>query len=356
VKQGKSKKEKGKRESCGVAVVAALLLISTAAVAQPKDLADPLEAHARNKQQVLEQLRQMPQLTLTRCFGRDFRETWRQVLIDGADKQDFLRAALRKLEEERGETQKGEKAERQEGEKAGRSQGEKGRRPSSVLTFSPAALHQALTALADSHRRLFGLGGNAPLMIRPAADPAFRAFGRHLTLAAALAEMTDGNPAEVQAFGTLFETGQNTRGYVHKLESHASATEYIYALTDIVYGVLLPSELEFGADKVNADPRKVQMFYVRAGAVIALHPYVLHSGSLSVEPDRSFSILIYKRPAAGDQHRIVLPAAWEKAQSRLKIAGADRFYLTLAELYTDDLKDLRGFITAPRPLRLPDWR
>jgi hypothetical protein len=303
-----------------MAITAVLLMIPTAGVAQQQDTMDLLETHARDKQQVLNQLQQMPQLALTGHFGMDFRETWRHILIDSGDKQDFLRSALRKAKD------------------------------------GDSALHKALAALADSHRRLFDAGGNTQLMIRPASDPAFRPFGRHRTLAAALAEMTDGNPAEVQAFQTLFETGQNTRGYVHKLESHALATEYIYALTDIVYGVMLPSELEFGEDNVTADPRKVQMFYVKAGEVIALYPYVLHSGSLSVEPDRSFSILIYKKPVTGNQPMITLSPAWEKGQNYVKIAGVDKFYLTVSELHTDDLKDNRGFITDTRPLRLPDWR
>lgn len=303
---------------------AAFFLIPAASSARQKDVAGLLETHARNKQSVLAQLQQTSQLTLTRHFGMDFRDAWRRILIDGpgnrTEKQDFLRSALQNT---RGES---------------------------------AALHEALTALAESHRRLFDAGKNAHLMIRPASDPAFQPFGRHLTRAAALAEMTDGNPAEIQAFQTLFETGQNTRGYVHKLESHAQATEYIYAVTDIVYGVMLPSELEFGEDKVNADPRQVQMFYVQAGAVIALYPFVLHSGSLSVEPDRSFSILIYKKPTTANRQGVTLPPAWEKGQSSLKIAGADKFYLTLAELHTDDLRNNRGFITDTRPLRLPDWK
>jgi hypothetical protein len=303
---------------------AVLFLLPTTGIAQQKDGADLLETHAKNKQHVLEQLRQISQLTLTRHFGTDFREAWRRILIDGPgggmEKQDFLRAALQKTADEH------------------------------------PALHQALAALAESHRRLFDAGGNAHLMIRAAADPAFRPFGRHLTCAAARAEMMGGNPAEIQAFQTIFETGQNTRGYVHKLESHAQATEYIYAITDIVYGVMLPSDLEFGADQVTADPRRVQMFYVQAGEVIALHPYVLHSGSLSVEPDRSFSILIYKRPITDNRQVIPLPPAWEKGQGGLKVPGADKFYLTLAELHTDDLRDNHGFITAARPVRLPDWK
>jgi hypothetical protein len=283
-----------------------------------------LETHARNKQRVLEQIRDTPQFTLTQCFGMDFRAAWRGILIDGpsagTDKKAFLRSAM----------------ERRTGE--------------------GDPLHKALAALAESHRRLFNAGQNTDLMVRHASDPAFKPFGRLMTPAEALAEMTAGNDAEVQAFQTLFETGQNTRGHVHKLECHGQAIEFIYAITDIVYGVMLPSELHFGDDKVTADPARVQMFYVKAGEVIALHPYVLHSGSLSVEPDRSFSILIYKKPVTGTQQTVELPRVWQQRQDWLKIANVDKFYLTLAELHTDDLKDNRGFITDTRPLRLPDWK
>ena len=104
-----------------------------------------------------------------------------------------------------------------------------------------------------------------------------------------------------------------------------------------------------------ADPTKVRLFFVRAGEVIALHPYVLHSGSLSVEPDRSFSAIIYKKPKTDNQQIIALPPAWQKGQDCLKIAGADKFYLTLEELHTDDLKANRGFIAEKEPIRLPAW-
>jgi hypothetical protein len=83
---------------------------------------------------------------------------------------------------------------------------------------------------------------------------------------------------------------------------------------------------------------------------------VLHSGSLSVEPDRSFSILIYKQPAPeGEKAAVPLPNAWQRGQSHLKLPGIDKFYLTLEELHTGDLKDNRGYITGKRPVRLPNW-
>lgn len=305
-------------------LLVAFLMTSPTAVADQKSTADLLETHTSNKQRALERIRDIPQLALTQRFGMDFRAIWRGILIDsrsaGTDKETFLRSALERR------TGKGD------------------------------PLHKALAALAESHRRLFNSGQNASLMVRHASDPAFKPFGRLVTPAEALAEMTADNDAEVQAFQTLFETGRNTRGHVHKLECHGQAIEFIYAITDIVYGVMLPSELDFGGDRVTADPARVQMFYVKAGEVIALYPYVLHSGSLSVEPDRSFSILIYKKPAGPDQQTVELPPAWQQRQAWLKIANVDKYYLTLAELHTDDLKDNHGFITDTQPLRLPDWK
>jgi hypothetical protein len=99
------------------------------------------------------------------------------------------------------------------------------------------------------------------------------------------------------------------------------------------------------------------LFYIKAGEVIALHPYVLHSGSLSVEPDRSFSIVIYKKPVTNEgQRRVQLPEQWRQKQELLKLAGIDKFYLTLEELHTDDLKDNRGYITDKKTVRLPTER
>ena len=193
-------------------------------------------------------------------------------------------------------------------------------------------------------------------MIRHADDQSFEPFGARMSFAQAIAAISAGNDEPVQAFQTIFETGQNTRGYVHKLECHAGAVEFIYAVTDIVYGVMLPAELRYGPDRVVAEPAKVQMFYVRAGDVIALHPYVLHSGSLSVEPDRSFSIMIYKKPVQAGDFVVRLPEAWEEGQESLKLPGIDKYYLTLEELHATELKDNNGFISAPRPLRLPAWK
>jgi hypothetical protein len=97
------------------------------------------------------------------------------------------------------------------------------------------------------------------------------------------------------------------------------------------------------------------MFYIKAGEVVALHPYVLHSGSLSVESNRSFSIVIYKKPTAADDRAVELPAAWERQKDCILIPGVDKFYLTLDELHTGDLKDNRGYVTGKRPVRLPTW-
>jgi len=173
--------------------------------------------------------------------------------------------------------------------------------------------------------------------------------------AQAVAGISEGNVEQVQAFKTIFETGQNSRGYVHKLECHAESVEFIYAVTDIVYGVMLPAELDFGPSRVVAEPQKVQMFYIKAGDVIALHPYVLHSGSLSVEPDRSFSIVIYKKPAQAADCVVRLPAAWQQWQQHLKLLDIDKYYLTLEELHIAELTGNKGYITAREPVRLPVW-
>ena len=119
---------------------------------------------------------------------------------------------------------------------------------------------------------------------------------------------------------------------------------------------MLRAELKYGPDRVIAEPAKVQMFYIRAGDVIALHPFVLHSGSLSVEPDKSFSIMIYKKPVETGDLVVRLPEAWEGWQESLKLPGIDKYYMTLEELHTAELKDNDGYIAATRPLRLPAWR
>lgn len=283
-----------------------IVLLATPAVAE--DLTELLETHATNKQRALKALQ----------AASHMRGAWRQVLIDGplggVTKERFF---------------------------------EKARQDSPY--------RNALHALEDSHRRLFADGRNADLMVRWAGDPAFRRFGRHMSQGEAVACITGGDTVKVQAFQTIFETGQNTRGYVHKLECHGEAIEFIYAITDIVYGVMLPSDLTFESERVTADPARVRMFYVRAGEVIALHPYVLHSGSLSVEPDRGFAILIYKKPAGGSDRTVAMPQEWPGAKACIRIAGVDKFYLTLDELHTGDLEGNRGFILSKRPIRLPHW-
>jgi len=282
-----------------------------------------IEQHSENKQRALALLNVTPRLELAKRFGCDFRETWRRTLIDGAydgiEKVQFLCNALRGFTDARPE------------------------------------LPKALKTLLESHSSLFGSGQNSELMIRRADDSAFKPFGANMSLAQAIAGISAGNDEQVQAFKTIFETGQNTRGYVHKLECHAEAVEFIYAVTDIVYGVMLPADLQFGPRHVIAEPTKVRMFYVKAGDVIALHPYVLHSGSLSVEPDRSFSIIIYKKPAQAADSVVRLPNAWQQWQPRLKLPDIDKYFLTLEELHTAELKDNLGFIAGRRPVRLPQW-
>ncbi|OHB77802.1 MAG: hypothetical protein A2Z25_15415 [Planctomycetes bacterium RBG_16_55_9] len=257
-----------------------------------------------------------PRLEIAQRFGSDFRDVWRRIVIDGpfhgVKKESFLKAVLHGFPD------------------------------------SEQELPKALRSLLRSHRELFGSGRNEEIMIRHAADPAFKPFGSHMPLAQALAAMAAGNNEQVQAFQTIFETGQNTRGYVHKLECHAEAVEFIYAVTDIVYGVMLPGDLRFGPHRVVAEPAKVQMFHVKAGDVIALYPYVLHSGSLSVEPDKSFSVIIYKKPAHAADLVVRLPEAWKDWQRHLKIPDIDKYYLTLEELHTAELKDNKGFIAARR--------
>lgn len=287
-------------------------------------LIQKIEQHAVNKEKVLMLLNKAPQLEITRRFGGDFRETWRRTIIDGAfeniEKEDFLVRALRNF------------------------------------TDSQDKLYIALKSLLESHRQLFDSGQNSELMIRNAAVPAFKHFGTHMSLAQAIASISAGDEEQVQAFKTIFETGQNTRGYVYKLECHGEAVEFIYAVTDIVYGVMFPGDLNYGPNSVIAEPTKVQMFYIKAGDVIALHPYVLHSGSLSVEPDRSFSIIIYKKPVQAEDRVIGLPKAWQDWQQHIKLPDIDKYYFTLQELHIDELKDNLGFVAAKRPIRLPNWQ
>lgn len=310
-----------------VGLYVCVVLSSTAANGKkqvtPTGLVRQIEQHSANKQKVLTLLNAAPQLQITKLFGSDFKDTWRHILIDGqygnSKKTQFLETTLR------------------------------------GFSNSQQELPRALHSLLKSHRLLFGSGKNRELMILHADDPAFKPFGIHMSLAQAIAAISAGNDEQVQAFKTIFETGQNTRGYIHKLECHAEAVEFIYAVTDIVYGVMLPAELKFGPNRVIAEPTKVQMFYVKAGNVIALHPHVLHSGSLSVEPDRSFSIIIYKKPAQTKDQVVRLPEAWQNWQQRLKLPDIDKYYLTLEELHTPELNNIEGFIAARRPVWLPTW-
>ena len=288
----------------------------SAAGTEEGDLIRKIEQHATNKQNVLSLLKATSQLEIAKHFGCDFRNTWRRILIDGPyegiEKEQFLKTSL------------------------------------DSFTKSQQALPEALQSLLESHRRLFGSGGHRELMIRHAAESASTPFGAHMSLAQAIATMSAENEEPVQAFKTIFETGQNTRGYVHKLECHAEAVEYIYAVTDIVYGVMLPGDLQFGPDRVVAEPKNVRMFYVKAGDVIALHPYVLHSGSLSVEPDGTFSIIIYKKPAEAGDHVVRLPDEWTDGRELFKLPDIDKYYLTLEELHTAELKNNKGFIASRR--------
>ena len=284
-----------------------------------------LEAHAANKQKVLDSLTKSPKLKMTRLFAMDFREVWRRIIVDGEyegqDKLSFLQEAAQKCNDEND------------------------------------SLARALRSLLKSHRDLFGSDKNKDLIIRFADDQAFRPFGINMSLTEAIARITEGSDAEIQAFKTIFETGQNTRGYIHKLECHAEAVEFIYAITDIVYGVMLPDELSSGPKRIVADPKKVRLYYVRAGDVIMLYPNVLHSGSLSVEPDRSFSIVIYKKPIIDTKELVVkLPKDWAKRQKFLKIENVDKYFLTLEELHIAELETNCGYIADKRPLRLPVWQ
>jgi hypothetical protein len=304
------------------------IILAAAAVSKQRathsSLIRQIEQHSANKEKVLTLLKAAPQLQITKLFGCNFTDTWRRVLIDGrfegTDKTQLLETALRGCSDSHNE------------------------------------LARALHSLLKSHRRLFASGKNQEIMIRSADDPAFEPFGAHMSPAQAIKRMTTGSDEQVQAFKTIFETGQNTRGYIHKLECHAEAVEFIYAATDIVYGVMLPSELRFSPNRIVAEPTDVQMFYVRAGNVIALHPYVLHSGSLSVEPDRSFSIIIYKKPAQAADLAVPLPEAWQNHRQLIKLSDIDKYYLTLEELHTPDLKNNHGLIASKRPVWLPTWQ
>lgn len=268
--------------------------------------------------------RATPQLQINKLFDSDFKDTWRRILVDGhydnIEKTQFLETTL------------------------------------SGFSDSQQELPRALHSLLKSHRMLFDSGKNRELMIRCADDPDFKPFGVHMSLAKAVAAISAGNNEKIQAFKTIFETGENVRGYIHKLECHADAVEFIYAVTDIVYGVMLPANLQFGPKRVIAEPTKVQMFYVKAGNVIALHPYVLHSGSLSVEPDRSFSIIIYKKPIEKEDLVVRLPKEWQSWQQQLKLPDIDKYFLTFEELHTPELKNNNGFIAARKPVWLPTWK
>lgn len=286
------------------------------ASSKERGLIRKIEQHAANKQTVLSHLKTTSQLEIAKHFDCDFKDTWRRILIDGpyenVEKEQFLETSL------------------------------------DSFTNSQQALSKALKSLLESHRELFGSGRNRERMIRHAAKPAFTPFGAHMSLPKAIATMSAGNDEPVQAFKTIFETGQNTRGYVHKLECHAKAVEYIYPVTDIVYGVMLPGDLHFGPDRVVAEPANVRLFYIKAGDVIALHPYVLHSGSLSVEPDGTFSIIIYKKPAEVKDLAVRLPDTWTEWQELIKLPDIDKYYLTLEELHTAELKANKGFIPSRR--------
>jgi hypothetical protein len=83
---------------------------------------------------------------------------------------------------------------------------------------------------------------------------------------------------------------------------------------------------------------------------------VLHSGSLSVEPGRSFSIVIYKKPVTKSTDAPVrLPEDWRRGREHVRLPDIDKLYLTLDELHTGDLKNHRGYIAGKRPIRLPNW-
>jgi hypothetical protein len=51
-----------------------------------------------------------------------------------------------------------------------------------------------------------------------------------------------------------------------------------------------------------------------------------------------------------------LPEAWEDWRHSLKLPDVDKHYLTLEELHTGELRQNKGFIAAPKPLRLPAWK
>lgn len=66
--------------------------------------------------------------------------------------------------------------------------------------------------------------------------------------------------------------------------------------------------------------------------------------------------MIYKKPVQAGDLVVKLPDAWEDRQKLLKLTEIDKYYLTLEELHTAELKDNKGFIEAARPVRLPAWK
>ncbi len=208
------------------------------------------------------------------------------------------------------------------------------------------SIHEKLEALYQAHKNLISIPDHEKMLIKYAGDDSFHRFGSHLTYNQAIQKITGGSRT-IQAFKTIFETGENMNGYVHKLENHAHCLEYVVAVSDIIYGLMLVDDLDYREQKIVADPQKVQFFYVKAGEVIALSPLVLHSGSLAVESDGIFSVIIYKKPIEDTKQVLSnIPKIWYEKKQLIAVPDADKFLLTIEELHsTDELKKNKGYIS-----------
>ena len=221
------------------------------------------------------------------------------------------------------------------------------------LNDQASSLERDLLALDALHAELFDRAGAGNLMIRHVADPAYRAFGTCETPKHGIAALFDPAGESVQAFPAILEAGRNARGYIHKLESHDAVVEYVYGITDHVFGVMAPQALRYEENRVVADPSDAQLFYVRAGEMVSIDPLVLHTGSLSVDADGHFAVMIAKRTVdTGAADGGDLPPEWHRWQERLRIAP-HKFFLTLEELQeAAGVPGHPGYVGGREPIRL----
>ncbi len=262
------------------------------------------------KASLLENMDALSEAELKTLFDSDNAEACRKIIIDGnyrgQSKVDFLQDFIYKC----------------------------------PVTYS---IRKNMQQLLQAHLDAFGKDQDHDLMIFHASDSIFNPFGGYISYDEALAQIKIGD--EVQAFHTIFETGSNKNTFVHKMEAHANEIEYVLALTDIIYGLCLVSDFEYSDRGVKVDPKKIKLFYVEKNHVIALHPLVVHSGSLSTNPNNHFSIMVYKK-ATDDTYvyPFAIPEEWEQHKDLIKLKDRNKYFLTL--------EDGPGDITEKR-LRIP---